>query len=246
MIPPLTDHKGIQIYCADCLDLFPQFLSDSFDHVVTDPPYASGGRQQASARNLVSKADSRENDDWFLGDNMGVDTYIRWMRQISRECLRLVIQGGHAYVFTDWRQFTNLVTAWESVGWTLRSVISWDKAKGGAMGSFWRNNHEWICVFAKGQPLPLIHRSCFNTWTGSKPQDHDHPTEKPLDLMTYIIGTLPRKTGRLLEPFAGSGTTLEAAKLLGWGAVGIDRNPLYARDCADKVSQEVLPLASNP
>jgi site-specific DNA-methyltransferase (adenine-specific) len=215
------------------MDILTMLDADTFDAVVTDPPYASGGRQQATARNQVSKADNdtlcRANDEWFLGDNMGVDTYIRWMRQIARECLRCVAHGGHGYVFTDWRQFTNLVTAWESVGWTLRSVIVWDKAKGGAMGSFWRNNHEWICVFAKGQPRSPAHRSCFNTWTGVKPQSHAHPTEKPMGLLNYIVGAIPNVSGLLLDPFAGTGTTVYTALKYGRRGVGLELNPAYAR-----------------
>lgn len=240
--PPLG--SPMTVLCGDCLDVLPTLDADSFDAVVTDPPYSSGGRTQAAARNTVSKSDSREADEWFLGDNMGVDTYIRWMRQVARECLRVVIQGGHAYVFTDWRQYTNLTTAWESVGWSLRSVIVWDKAKGGAMGSFWRNNHEWCCVFTKGQPNPPAHHNCYNTWRGGKPKGGEHPTEKPLGLMTYIIEAIPRQKNRILEPFAGSGTTLEAAKLLGWGAVGIERNPIYAKMCAAKLSQDVMALSA--
>jgi site-specific DNA-methyltransferase (adenine-specific) len=234
---------SVTLYKADCMDILPMLDADTFDAVVTDPPYASGGRQQATARNTVSKADDalcRDNDEWFLGDNMGQDTYIRWMRQVARECLRCVAHGGHGYVFTDWRQFTNLVTAWESVGWTLRSVIVWDKAKGGAMGSFWRNNHEWICVFAKGQPRSPAHRSCYNTWTGAKPQGHGHPTEKPMGLLNYIVGAIPKVSGLLLEPFAGSGTTLLAAAENGFRAVGIERSEAYAVACRDRLAQGLL------
>ena len=238
------DDGSIQLYHSDCLDVLPLLDSEQFDAVVTDPPYSSGGRTQAGARNQVSKSDNsiecRENDEWFLGDNMGVDSYIRWMRQVARECLRCVIHGGHGYVFTDWRQYTNVVTAWESVGWTLRSVIVWDKNKGGAMGSFWRNNHEWCCVFAKGQPNPPAHRLCFNTWTGSKPQGSPHPTEKPFGLMSYIISAIPKGKGAILEPFAGSGTTLQAAKSHGFRAVGIERSESYSKICADKLAQSVF------
>lgn len=218
------------ILVGDCMDILPTLGSDEFDAVVTDPPYSSGGRTQASARNIISKNDDdrRSNDEWFLGDNLGVDSYIRWMRQVARESLRVVALGGHAYVFTDWRQYTNLVTAWESVGWTLRSVIVWDKNRSGAMGSFWRNNHEWIAVFAKGQPRAPAHRSCFNTWTGSKPHRGAHPTEKPLELMRYIIGAIPKVSGKILDPFAGSGTTLVAAASLGFEPVGIERSQKYA------------------
>ena len=238
--PPVLSTGVISIILGDCLDEMAKIEVDTFDAVVTDPPYSSGGRTQAAARNIVSKSDSREADEWFLGDNMGVDTYIRWMRQIARESLRVVIQGGHAYVFTDWRQFTNLSTAWESVGWSLRSVIVWDKAKGGAMGSFWRNNHEWVCVFTKGQPNPPAHRSCYNTWTGAKPQSHEHPTEKPLGLMRYIISAIPKSVNNILDPFAGSGTTLEAAKLCGFNATGIERNPIFVKACAARCAQDVM------
>lgn len=236
----LLNDGQTEVYCGDVLDVLPTLPASSFDAVVTDPPYSSGGRTQASARNQVSKSDSRQSDEWFLGDNMGVDSYVRWMRQVARDCLRVTIPGGHAYVFTDWRQYTNLVTAWESVGWSLRSVIVWDKAKGGAMGSFWRNNHEWACVFTKGQPNPPAHRLCYNTWTGSKPQGHLHPTEKPLGLMSYIISAIPKGTGVLIDPFVGSGTTLEAAKENGFRAVGIERNPLYANGAVQKVKQGIL------
>lgn len=243
MTPYYEDH-WVTLYHGDALDVLPTLPADHFDAVVTDPPYSSGGRQQATARSIVSKNDNdiRDADEWFLGDNMGSDTYIRWMRQIARESLRAVILGGHAYVFTDWRQYTNLVTAWESVGWTLRSVIVWDKARGGAMGSFWRNNHEWVAVFAKGQPHPLRHRSCFNTWTGTKPQDSDHPTEKPLSLLLYIIGAVAPVMGRVLDPFAGSGTTLVAAKDSGFRAVGVERDRKYSELAAERCRQEVLNL----
>ena len=240
--PPFFQDEWVTLHVGDSLDVMPALESESFDAVVTDPPYSSGGRTQAAARNVVSKSDSRESDEWFMGDNMGVDTYIRWMRQIARESLRVVIQGGHAYVFTDWRQFTNLTTAWESVGWSLRSVIVWDKAKGGAMGSFWRNNHEWACVFTKGQPNPPAHRSCFNTWTGPKPQDGEHPTAKPVALMSYIVSAIPKQTGRILEPFAGSGTTLVAAKENGFRSVGIERSKSYAEICRARCGQALLSL----
>jgi site-specific DNA-methyltransferase (adenine-specific) len=244
---PYYEHAGITIWHGDCLDIIERFEDDLFDAVVTDPPYSSGGRVQATARNNTNfckdpNRGGRHRDEWFLGDNMGVDTYFRWMRQVSRECLRCVNLGGHGYVFTDWRQYTNLVTAWESVGWTLRSVIVWDKKKHSALGSFWRNNHEWICVFAKGQPRKLTHYNCYNTWTGGKPKGGVHPTIKPIGLMRYIIKAIPKSSGIILDPFMGSGTTLRACKENEFRSVGIERNEKYIETAINELKQDMLPF----
>jgi site-specific DNA-methyltransferase (adenine-specific) len=57
---------------------------------------------------------------------------------------------------------------------------------------------------------------------------NDHPTVKPLDLMEWLVRLVTAEGQTVLDPFAGSGTTLKAAKALGRGAIGIERQPEYA------------------
>lgn len=231
LVPSWVVHEG------DCLDVLKTLADDSVVGVVTDPPYSSGGRQPTSARNTLSKNGLREDEDWFLGDNMGSDTYLWWMREIARECLRIAEPGSQAHVFTDWRQYTTLNNAWESVGWTLRSVLVWDKDRGGAMGSFWRNNHEWTCIYVKGKPKDLPHFSFFNTWRGAKPQGGLHPTQKPVRLMRYLCSAHVPKPGALLDPFTGSGTTGVAALLEGFSFVGIEREPAFVAESRKRIAE---------
>ncbi len=236
------------LHMGDCLEYLKTLPDGSVDAVITDPPYSSGSRNAMGQRNTISKNDARATDEWFVTDNMGGDTYMRWMRQVGRGCFDCTRLGAHAYVFTDWRQYTNLVTAWESVGWCLRSVVVWDKARGGAMGSFWRNNHEWICVFAKGQPSPLPNGSFFNTWKGVKPQGGEHPTEKPLELISYLCGAVD---GTILDPFMGSGTTGVACMQTGRNFIGVEIDPGYfaiaKRRIEDAAAQPpLIPHESEP
>lgn len=65
--------------------------------------------------------------------------------------------------------------------------------------------------------------------TGNKTiQKNNHPTVKPLKLMEYLITlVMPPKDGILLDPFAGSGTTILAAQRLGFDAIGIEKNEEY-------------------
>jgi site-specific DNA-methyltransferase (adenine-specific) len=69
-----------------------------------------------------------------------------------------------------------------------------------------------------------------------------HPCPKPLRWMTWAtsLASLPGET--VLDPFAGSGTTLLAAKSLGRRAIGIEIEERYCEIAAQRCSQEVLGL----
>jgi site-specific DNA-methyltransferase (adenine-specific) len=231
------------LHHGDCLEVLRTLPAASVDAVITDPPYSSGGRNPAMSRNIISKNDRRTNSEWLPGDNMGSDSYIWFMRELARDCLCVCKTGAHAYVFTDWRQYSTLVAGWETAGWTLRSVVVWDKARGGAMGSFWRNNHEWIAVFSKGQPTPLPNGSFFNTWTGTKPQGGEHPTQKPVELLRYLCQAV---NGCILDPFMGSGTTGVACRLEGRDFIGVEIDRAYFEIAQRRILQttktQELPL----
>ena len=67
----------------------------------------------------------------------------------------------------------------------------------------------------------------------------EHPTQKPLSLMSWCLQMLP-EAKTILDPFMGSGTTLRAAKDLGRRAVGIEVSERYCEVAARKMSQGVL------
>lgn len=67
-----------------------------------------------------------------------------------------------------------------------------------------------------------------------------HPTVKPVDLMRYLVRLVTPPGGIVLDPFAGSGTTLVAAKLEGRKAVGIEVNPEYCEIAKKRLEQGVL------
>lgn len=79
------------------------------------------------------------------------------------------------------------------------------------------------------------HVSAYNAENGQQ-----HPTQKPLDVMLFIVNRAP--VGAVLDPFMGSGTTLLAAKELGRKAIGIEIEERYCEIAAKRLAQEVLPL----
>jgi site-specific DNA-methyltransferase (adenine-specific) len=70
-----------------------------------------------------------------------------------------------------------------------------------------------------------------------------HPTQKPLELMAYFIRTYTNPGDVVLDSTMGSGTTLEAAKLLGRRAIGIEIEERYCEIAARRLQQEVMELA---
>lgn len=64
-----------------------------------------------------------------------------------------------------------------------------------------------------------------------------HPTVKPTDLMRWLVRLVTPPGGLVLDPFAGSGTTLVAARAEGFRAIGIEREEEYAEIIAQRLSQ---------
>lgn len=71
-----------------------------------------------------------------------------------------------------------------------------------------------------------------------------HPTQKPLKLMDWCINFTP--PGTVADPFAGSGTTLVAAKRLGRKAIGVEMDERYCEIAANRLAQGVLDFSTTP
>ena len=80
--------------------------------------------------------------------------------------------------------------------------------------------------------------------TSERPKDGDtaHPTVKPLDLMRYLVKLVTPPGGTVLEPFAGSGTTLEACVVEGFHVIGIELTEDYLPLIVQRVSKPIAPV----
>lgn len=79
-------------------------------------------------------------------------------------------------------------------------------------------------------------------WRFPIPRSRLHPTEKPIGLIGQIIDVSTRPGDLVLDCFAGSGTTLRAAKNLGRRSIGIEREEKYCRIIAQRLEQNALDL----
>lgn len=226
---PYYQDGSVTIYHGDAREILPEI--DGVDVIVTDPPYSSGGFQEAGKS--AGSIGTRSNET-IQYDNLSTRGYERLMREVLRYCN----QADEVYVFTDWRMWVYTYDALESAGWRVRNMLVWDKMQMG-MGMPWRNQHELI-AFGKRSPGRIIDGKLGNVLRFSRSGNGHHPTEKPDVLLRTIIANSDGQT--VLDPFMGSGSTLRAAKDAGRYAIGIEIEERYCEIAAKRLSQEVLPL----
>lgn len=73
-----------------------------------------------------------------------------------------------------------------------------------------------------------------------------HPTVKPVDLMRWLVRLVTPPGATVLDPFAGTGTTLHACQLEGIRAIGIERDRAFAELCARRLRAAARPDSPSP
>jgi site-specific DNA-methyltransferase (adenine-specific) len=239
-VTPYYEDDACTIYHGDTLDVIAG-MATLIDAVVTDPPYASGTRLEASksASGAMLRA-GRFADRPIELDQMTSTGFIWLMRAIAQGCRDLLPDGGSLLSFIDWRQWPNLVGALETCNYRVQGMIVWDKGSMG-LGNGFRSQHELVCHASKG--VPNVHdKGKGNVFRFPRQEPTDHPSPKPQGLMEHLIEVVTPAGGLVLDPFMGSGTTLRAAKDLGRRAIGIELDERYCEIAARRLGQEVLDL----
>lgn len=239
MTEPYYADEFVTLYHGDCVEVMAGLGDGTVDAVLTDPPYSSGGRRE-NARSLRKSMTRRvEDDDWIRGDGMSTNGFAYLMRLCGIEWRRLLKPGGHMLAFIDWRMAAHLAAALETADLRQHPILVWDKTRFG-MGAVFRNQHEFIVHMSAGNPNDPQRRDVGNVLAFAPVKDGEHPTEKPEPLLRTLLSVTCPPQGIVLDPFAGSGSTLTAAVSLGHRAIGIDADERYCEIAAKRLSQSVL------
>ncbi|HYG08131.1 MAG TPA: site-specific DNA-methyltransferase [Stenotrophomonas sp.] len=231
-----------QLLQGDALKLLPTLDAESFDALITDPPYASGGVTAAARAQSPSKKYCRAGAHAdFVGDERDQRAHLRWMHLWLTECARVLKEGAPVLLFTDWRQLPLTTDALQLAGFTWRGITVWDKTEGvrPQLGRF-RNQAEYIVWGSKGH-MPLQRNAPVLPGVIREPvrkADKHHLTGKPTALMRQLVRICER-SGRILDPFAGSGTTLVAAAAEGFCCTGIEMTSHYADKARERLSNRL-------
>lgn len=230
MRTPDYEREGVRMLLGDCLAHMAKLPDASIDAVVMDPPYCSGGFSEAGKSGASTQGVRSELEDetpWFRGDNMTTAGLVWLLRAVAFESCRLLRPSGSLLCFMDWRMLPNLVPALESSGLRYQNLVVWDKGSP-ALGSGFRATHEMIAHFTNGEPM-YHSKSNGNVLRHKRlpSSDREHFAQKPIELLCDLLRTVSPPGGTVLDPFAGSGSTLVAAASLGMNAIGFERDRGY-------------------
>jgi site-specific DNA-methyltransferase (adenine-specific)/modification methylase len=193
-----VEHIGnATLYLGDCMDILPTL--PKVDAVITDPPYGiNENHKKVASRGKMAPARDYGEFDW---DKAPPPSEL--IEAIRTQAKWQAFFGGNYFELPP------------SSCWLV-----WDKLNGA--------NDFADCELAWTNWPKAVRRIQWR-WNGMIRQgneDRFHPTQKPIEVMKWVIELCP-KAESILDPFMGSGTTGVAAVQMGRKFIGIEREPKY-------------------
>jgi site-specific DNA-methyltransferase (adenine-specific) len=195
-----------RIINGDCTEVLKTIAAESVDFVLTDPPYFVRYKDR-SGRTIRNDRDPSS----VLG--------------VFDEVYRVLKPDSLCISFYGWQAVDAFMQAWKSAGFTPVGHIVWHKSYA-SNARFLQYCHEQAYVLAKGRPsLPAEPLSDVQPWKYSG--NRSHPTEKSVDILKPLITAFTQPGQVVLDPFAGSGSTLAAAALAGRNYLSVELEAKY-------------------
>jgi DNA modification methylase len=204
------------------------------DAVITDVPYGQD-------------FDPRKKEDEGIHGDSSVRKAMDINRAVFKKMRMLVKKGSPVMTFAGDSclfEMKEVVENW----YDFKQIVVWNKQHIG-MSSLsdnairWRPKHEYIILGSNGDPRAENsnrHDGSVLEFTRPSNDDRFHPTEKPEDLMRYLVESLTEEGDVVLDPFAGSGVTLDAARQTGRKYIGIEIDEEFHEKIQERLSQMTL------
>jgi DNA modification methylase len=205
--------------------------------ILTDPPY-----NVTIPGNVSGKGKVVHEDFVMASGEMSENEFAAFLATACGHMATHSVDGSIHFIFMDWRHIDTLLAAGKAVYTDLKNIVVWNKDNGG-MGPLYRSKHELVAVFKHGTAAHINNvalgkygRYRTNVWNyrgvntlraGREDELAMHPTVKPVSLLADAMLDCSNRGDVILDPFAGSGSTIIAAERTGRRARVIELEPKY-------------------
>jgi len=216
------DTKVKGIYEVDALLFLKGVENESFDLCITDPPYNIGFKSVRGG----GTNDFNDNIDY---NHLGL---------IFTEIYRVLKKDSHFYCFIGYQNYPDYVQMIQNAGFKIQNCLIWVKNNHTPTNYDYSYAHtyEMIIFATKGnRPLKEFGRDVLNF---DNVMGKEHNSQKPSDLIKYLIKQSSNEGETVLDCFAGSGVTLLSAKELKRNYVGCEINKEYYEMIVNKLVKD--------
>jgi site-specific DNA-methyltransferase (adenine-specific) len=203
---------------GDCIDVMSRLPDSCVDFVLTDPPYLVRFRDR--------KGRTVKNDD-----------NAAWLSPAFEQIYRVLKPDSLCVSFYGWNKVDLFTAAWRAAGFRIVGHVVFAKRYPSSAG-FLGYHHECAYLLAKGRPsLPAKPVPDVLDWryTGNRL----HPTQKPVESLKPLVEAFCPQGGVVLDPFAGSGSTLVAARDLERHFIGIELDAEHYRTASKRLGLDL-------
>ena len=251
---PYYEDDLVQLYHGDCREVMASLPDEFVDITVTSPPYnmglVPGGNGRGMYRPGASNKAGRFRDGYGQHDDaMEQSAYDAWQRQILADLWRIT----RLAIFYNHRPRVEHGVLRDPLGndfgIPLRQRIIWNRGTGIDVNlRAYCTRGEYVYLFAKPAFRLASHSvsGMGDVWDlGMEHSVPDHPAPFPLSLPRRCITSVSRDDEwphrhTVFDPFAGSGSTLIAAKEEGRQAIGVELEERYCEIAAKRLAQDTL------
>ena len=185
-----------KIHNENCMNTMGRMENKFIDLIVTDPPYGMNFRSN-------HRAERYGNIHW--------DDNLDWVNDFCAEANRVLKGNSHLYMFCSFHNVDIFKQALERY-FTIKNILIWEKnntSMGDLKGDY-APKYEMILFATKGRRLLNGGRDP-NIVKFARTGNKLHPTQKPVELISYLVNKSSKENDIVYDPFMGSGTTAEAA-----------------------------------
>ncbi len=251
-LKPYYVDGDITIYHGNCLETMSQLPDESVDMILTDPPYNISQKNRKIDRTKIQNKNLRRNGkrskelnydfgNWDQFDSR--ESFLEWTELWVRECFRLLKPTGNFVSFFGKSEISYFEDIINKYGF-VRQTIVWHKTnpvpqifKVGFMSAVefmtWATKQKGAkhtFNYQLGQ-----HHNFVETSICMGKERTEHPTQKPIKAVDWLLLYLSNKGDVILDPFMGSGTTLVVAKMFNRKAIGIEIDEKYCQIAVNRL-----------
>lgn len=226
----------ISLYNTDAIEWLKTLDNDSVDLIVSDPPYRVSQHGHSGLGGIFKTKvgeDKKLNGKLFEHNEVDVNDY-------AGELYRVLKPDSHCYIMTNDRNLQNFMNVFTNIGFNFCKLLIWDK-QNKITNQYYMNQVEYILFMYKGRNKQINNCGTSNliSVNNVKNKTHNHPTEKPVELMEILIKNSTNEGDLVLDPFVGVGATPVACQNLKRNFIGCEIDKKYYDTTMERLNSDL-------